>query len=349
MTATADEARVRFLEMLNLARGRAAALDDGPVRSALSDEFFSGVQSRLTGPLSGWSTWPPLFMYAVRSEPGRLESLDAALRAVLDRTRPEKRAGMDSWLRADDSGVGVRTWRCGLFELVVKTRFLVGATDVEFDAALPNGRDVDIRATVAGRSMYFEATVITESDEDQGVWTRFMAAKANDEHAVLIRPGEHDTADAKGPSPYYDTIRVYSKSYDKLAKKGDPAKCQVSDDYPNVILLSVWTGHGMPFTSSPGIGWALDELFADQPNAGALKTARPESADVALYTFLQEAKPDRAIELLQSPRRLGAIATFSETDFSYGRANYNAHRANQVSHVEKAAIEAIAGLPLTWA
>lgn len=343
-----DGARAHFAGLLAVARERAALLNDGPVRAALSEDLLSAVEARLDGELSGWSTWPPLFVYAARSEPGRLEELDAALQAVRERTRPEKRAALDDWLRADDSGAGGRLWRCGMFELAMKRRFLAAAVDVEFDSLLPNGRDVDIRATVDGQAMCFEATVITESDEDQDVWSRFMAAKAADEHAVLVRPGEHDATGAKGPSPYYDAIRVYSKIYDKLAKNGDPARPQLSDDDPNVILLSVWTGHGTPFTSSPGIGWALDELLSDQPNSGALKSARPGLTDVALRTFLDEAAPDRAIELLQCPRRMSGIALFDETNFKDSRVNYNARDLLRVTHARMASVDSIAASLLTW-
>ncbi len=349
MTATTDETRAHFAEKLAIARRRAADLDEGPVRAALSNGFFAGIEDRLAGDVSGWSTWPPLFCFAADDRGEHLADLDAAIKTVTERTRVEKRPGSDRWLLADDSDAGTRLWRGGLFELAMKTRFLDAATDVEFDAVLANGRDVDIRATVAGRSMCFEATVITESDEDQGVWARFMAAKDTDEHAVLIRPGEHDPEDANGPSPYYDCARVYLKVFDKLAKNWDPAKHQMSETDPNVILLSVWTGPGMPYTSSPGIGWALDELLADQPNAGAIKEmTRVGITDVSLATFLWSEAPAAAHELIHAPRRLGAIALFNETRYSTGRINYNARDANQLSHTEMAAIETIAALPLTW-
>jgi len=347
MTTTAGAA-AHFAEQLNVVRERAAGLGDGPVRLALSEEFLAGIEARLDGELSGWSTWPPLFVYSARSALGQLEALDAAIQAVTDQTRPAKQAATHGWLLAKDGGGGVRQWRSGLFELAVKSRFLAAATDVEFDAVLENGRDVDVRATVAGRSMCFEATIISESDEDQGVWARFMAAKGHDEASVLVRPGEHDPENAKGPSPYYDTSRVYLKIYDKLAKEFDPAKPQLSDDEPNVIMLSVWTGYGMPYTSSPGIAWALDELFADQPKGAAKEMTRPGLTDVSLRHFLDGVAPQRVLELLQSPRRVSAVSLFNETAYANGRINYNARTAHQLSHAEMAAVEAIAAVPLPW-
>jgi hypothetical protein len=320
------------------------------VRAALSDDFFADIAERLAGDVSGWSTLPPLFVYAADERGEHLAGLDGALRTVAEQTGDNRQDRVDGWLRADNTDSGTRIWRSGMFELAMKARFLAGATDVEFDALLPNGRDVDIRATVGGRPMCFEATVITESDEDQGVWARFVAAKVTDEDAVLSRPGVHDPADANGPSPYYDCARVYLKVFDKLAKGWNPAKCQLSETYPNVLLLSIWTGYGMPYASSPGIGWALDELFADQPNAGAIKElTRPGLTDISLASFLGEVAPANAQELLQSPRLLSAIAMFTEASASGGRLNYNARLEKQLSHADMAAIESIVRLPVPWA
>lgn len=349
MAATTKEARAHFTEKLVVARRRAADLDEGPLRAALSDGFFATIEQRLAGNVSEWSSWPPLFIYSGGERGEHLVELDSALKLVIEHTREERRPGVDRWLLADESDRGTREWRGGLFELAMKSRFLAGATDVEFDASLPNGRDADIRATVAGRSVYFEATVITESDEDQGVWSRFMAAKATDDHAVLVRPGKHDQPDANGPSPYYDCARVYLKVFDKLAKGWDPSRPQLSETDPNVILLSIWTSYGMPYASSPGIGWALDELFADQPNAGAIKElTRPGLTDISLATFLGEVAPTNAHELLQSPRLLSAVATFTESSPYGGRLNYNARQENRLSHAEMAAIDEILSLPVPW-
>lgn len=350
MTSPPNESRARAETHLALARSRATQLGDGPLRFALSDEFFSGIEARLEGPLSGWSTWPPLFRFAADERGEHLADLNDALLAVRSRTRPEKQAGLEGWLTADDGDAGTRLWRCGIFELAVKTRFLEAAEDVDFDYVLDNGRDIDIRATVAGRPMCFEATVLTESDEDQGVWARFMAVKSADEDAVLIRPGKYDPEEAKGPSPYYDCSRVYSKVYDKLAKKWDSARSQLSAVEPNVILLSVWTGFGMPYTASQGIGWALDELLADQPNMGAIKEMTREGVtDVSLATFLRrEAPPGAEFELIQSPRRIGAVALFNEARYSSSRVNYNAADVNLLSHAEVVAVEGILNRPLPW-
>ncbi len=349
MSATTDDTRAHLADLVNLARTRADELDDGPIKAALSDEYFDKIEHVTRGDVSGLTSWPPLFLRASRSSPEQLRAFQAALQRVHEHTPADKRHGLGTWLTSDASDPGARAWRGGLFELAMKDRFLRGAANVEFDALLPNGRDMDIAATVAGRRIFLEATVVTESDEDQSVWNRFAAAHARGEDAVLVRPGKHDARDAKGPSPYYDTMRIYSKVFDKLAKNGNPAKPQLSEDAPNALLVSVWTGHGTPYVSSPGIGWALDELFVDQPNMGAVKERTPSGLhDVSLSTFLKEGAPDHAHALLQSPRRLGGIILFNETRMHQARLNYNAIEPCRLGHAEMAAIEQILTLPLDW-
>jgi hypothetical protein len=53
MATTTDEARAHFAEKLVVARGRVGGLDEGPVRAALSDRFFAGIEdvSPLTCPV----------------------------------------------------------------------------------------------------------------------------------------------------------------------------------------------------------------------------------------------------------------------------------------------------------
>jgi hypothetical protein len=59
--------------------------------------------------------------------------------------------------------------------------------------------------------------------------------------------------------------------FDKLQRGGNPAQSQTSPDCPNILLLSCFPVHSAPLPFSPGLGWALDELFSGQPNMGAVK------------------------------------------------------------------------------
>jgi hypothetical protein len=116
----------------------------------------------------------------------------------------------------------------GLVETAAKARALAFAAandgwTVTFDAQLANGRDVDILLSGPERSYYVECTVITESDEDQQVHDEWLEARKTTSDLLLARPGPFDSANAKGPSPYYDANRLYIKVFDKLQKGGDPA------------------------------------------------------------------------------------------------------------------------------
>ena len=93
--------------------------------------------------------------------------------------------------------------------------------------------------------MCLECTVITDGDEDQGTWGRFIAAKSLDSNAVLVRPGKFGPPDAKSPSSYNNCVCLFAKVYDKLVKDLDPSKSQFADDCPNLLLISFnyWAGN----------------------------------------------------------------------------------------------------------
>jgi hypothetical protein len=96
--------------------------------------------------------------------------------------------------------------------------------------------------------------------------------------------------------------------------------------------------------------WALDELFAGQPNMGAVKQMAPGSAlpDISLMTFLTRQWPATATDLLQSPARLSGTLIFNCLGLQGGRINYNAHRDQQVSHLEMTRLEVIFSPARGW-
>ena len=241
-----------------------------------------------------------------------------------------------------------RKLRAGLVETAAKARALAFADASEgwtvmFDAPLANGRDVDILLAGPERSYSIECTVITESDEDQQVHDEWLGARKSTPDLLLARPGPFDPVNAKGPSAYYDTNRFYIKVFDKLQKGGDPAKSQTSPDCPNLLLLSCFPVHSSPLPFSPGLGWALDELFSGQPNMGALKQMPPGSSlpDISLMTFLRRQWPATATDLLQCPARLSGALIFNCLGLQRGRVNYNANPDQQLSHVEMAILEMV--------
>lgn len=240
-------------------------------------------------------------------------------------------------------------------ETTAKARALAfaGAHDgweVTFDAKLANGRGVDILLSGSERSYYIECTVITESDEDQQVHDKWLEARESAPGLLLARPGPFDPANAKGPSPYYDANRFYIKVLDKLQKDGNPTQSQTSSDSPNILLLSCFPLHSAPLPFSPGLGWALDELFSGQPNMGAVKQMPPGSSlpDISLMTFLRRQWPTTAANLLESPARLSGALIFNCLGLQGGRINYNANADQQVSHLEMMFLERVFAPARGW-
>ena len=154
-----------------------------------------------------------------------IASLDADVQLIRDHPTSNT-VQATAWLSARRGES--RKLRAGLVETTAKARALAFAAVnegwiVTFDAKLANGRDVDILLSGPDRSYYVECTVITESDEDQQVHGQWLEARKTNPDLLLARPGPFDSADAKGPSLYFDTNRFYIKVFDKLQKGGNPA------------------------------------------------------------------------------------------------------------------------------
>ena len=321
---------------------------DGPVRAVLTDAYVDECRAwvRNEGDLEN-ALWPPLLPYAMMPwhSPQQLRLLDADVRSIRDHPTSDPMTAV-RWLAA--KGADGRLWRGGLFETSVKARALAFATTredwtVAFDVPLPSGRNVDIVLTSGDRSYFLECTVITESDEDQEVHAAWTKARKKDPRLLLARPGPFDTPTSKGASAYYDANRFYIKIFDKLQKDGDRSRTQTSDDYPNLLLLSCFPVFGSPLPFSPGLGWALSELFSRQPNMGSVKTMPPNSpvADISLLAFLRSVWPATALDLLECPGRLSGVLTFNCLGLDGGRINYNANKAQQLTHLEMACLESI--------
>lgn len=290
--------------------------------------------------------WPPLLGWTMA--PWRADEialLDNDVQKIRDHPTSDP-VQATAWLSG--SRGELRKLRAGLVETTAKARALAFADandgwTVAFDAPLANGRDVDILLSGPERSYYIECTVITESDEDQQVHDEWIEARKTTPGLLLARPGPFDSANAKGPSPYYDTNRFYIKVFDKLQKAGNPAQSQTSPDCPNILLLSCFPVHSAPLPFSPGLKWALDELFSGQPNMGAIKQMPPGTAvpDISLMTFLTRQWPATATDLLQSPARLSGALIFNCLGLQSGRINYNANPDQQVSHLDMTFLEAV--------
>jgi hypothetical protein len=283
------------------------------------------------------------------------------LQRVVRRSNRRSPAKVTAFLKAD--AIQDREWCGGLFEIAAKARLLrIPGLAVELDFPLPNGREADALLNWRGSTFSLECTVITDSDEDREAWDRFVAELNAGKATAMIRPGPFDSKNARSPSPYYDTIRIYAKVYDKLAPELQPGRTQFLPDVPSLLLMSSWSSRGTLAANSPGVGWALDELFADQPRRRSIAEEEP-GIDIALggwidftaKTLLTKGRlaPDRCAnalrELMAAPRKLGGILLFNECSFAKARLNYNARPECRPSHREMSDLEAWLGGPPYWA
>ncbi len=346
-----------YYELVQDVREKLAALpSDGPIRKALPESKMKEIADRVEiAPTSDLESgyWPPLFCFVSRRDIADLTEFESDLRLVC--TKSSSPDSVVNFLEANPQED--TRWTSGLFELCIKACVIKQTQSaIEVDSALPNGSRPDIRLSLNGRNVWFECTVLGDSQEDRAAWDRYMQVRKIDKSVQMVRPGNFDTADSKGPSLYYDCLRMYLKVFNKLAPNFNPDKSQVSPDEPNVLLISIASSKS-PLSQSPGIGWALDELLADQPKGEARVKDVAPSLDISLSGWLdfqardlsQQSKLEfkaycqRFHEIIALPRRLGAIIVFDGYKIEHARVNYNALSKCSLSHKNAARFEEILG------
>ncbi|QDU98802.1 hypothetical protein [Lignipirellula cremea] len=352
-----------YRQMVASVRAKLAGLDQhSPLVESLTSEVLQRLDNRIEQtPVEHltYGYWPPILGLVDTLSITQLQALDADLSLVLNNSEPIKRKELVSFLpprEHDKTG----PWYGGLFDIWAKSTAIKTGLPIKLDHLLPNRRDHDITIEVDSRRYHLENTVITQDDESRAVWDRFLQDKRKDPRKVLVRPGAYCPPNAKGPSPYYDALRVYAKVYDKLAKNLNPAKSQCVDDEPNILLVS-FSGLGVR-SDCPSVGWVLDELFADQPKMvhalasdGITDISLDAWIDFTAKDLISKAKMtidffyDNFSEMMAAPRKLGGILLFDGTRLSGSRVNYNAYESSRVSHRQMVRIEEIfASEPCWW-
>lgn len=293
-----------------------------------------------------YSKWPPTFGLLASSDIEEVRLIDKDIDLVIAKSKPEKAREIVGFLAASETDK-IGTWYGGMFDVWSKCVAIRSGLSAEFDRLLPNGRDHDILLDLGGTKLNLENTVITQDDESLKVWDRFLSDKRSDPTKVLIRPGPYCPPNAKGPSPYYDTLRVYAKVFDKVAKQLNPGKSQFPKDEKNVLLLS-FCGIGVN-ALSPSVGWALDELFACQPRGkreGAGKDISLQAwTDFTANELIASAKisvddyVSRFQDIFRALRRLSGVLLFDDKKLVDARVNYNADEPSRISHGEISKLE----------
>lgn len=355
------------LEITQDVRNKLLALPEAAhIRKALSfeqmDEITEQIETISIDELE-WQKWPPLLLFINRHTLSDIFAFESDINIVINNSHKKAYSQIIQHLKASPDKD--RDWAGVLFEIFVKSSCLKEkGLAVQLDYPLPNGKETDVRVEIGGKAFYLECTVITDSDEDREVWDKFIDAKKVDPETFLIRPGQFDPLNAKGPSQYYDCLRFYAKVYDKIAKDLDPEKSQLSEDALNILLISFFSPYAHLSPMSRGIGWALDELFSDQPRTpGTIKNSPPNIIDISVLAYLSftekrlikeglNLNPNKDTgyfnKLINAARKISGIMLFDRCCFKAGRVNYNAKKECRISHHEMAKMEELFTAPPDW-
>lgn len=281
--------------------------------------------------------WDPLVLFLYRHTEEAILEFDRDIDIVAKNSSARQKNVLLDFLKADQGEV--RKYVAGKFEVYVKSRLLrLFGNSVELDYQLPNGRDADIRLSMDGKYYFLECSVRTDTDASISKWENG------------VRCGSED--------PYSHCIDIYYKVFDKIAKNFDSKKSQMSEDYPNVLLISFYTPFSTLYEESIGVNWALEELFADQPSSRDFRGSLARWIDDKLceaqgegtISCTAEEMNDHRDSLFKALRKIGGIMLFdNRCQLKMARVNYLANEKNSLSHSEMAKVEAKFDVGPSWA
>lgn len=349
--------KTRFRNLIEVARANLSHLAaGGPLRAALTESDLRGFGRRVSTTRAEdlvVSTWPCVFGFVSNSTPEALRQLDHDVLLVEECTKDRGRRGQVRSFLGAGPGESNR-WKSGLFEVSTKATALNAWGDLaEMEPRIPNGLRPDAVVRIGGRDVFFESTVLGESTEDAYYWKEHNKRFKKNPFFVGMRPGPLDMPGGKGPGMDADVIRIYEKVYEKVAPRLDPGRAQLSSEHPNVLLLSLWSGPMSLGSSSPGVGWAFDELFADQPRKRQDTALPSTNLETNLVGWLDHRARDllnrgkiteaeyraRHRDLIAAPRNVSAVVFFKGLRMSGARMNY--HADHPITHANLARFEAI--------
>ncbi len=355
-----NDGKKYFFEMLNDVDRKISALSPvSNIRKALSNERLKKIREWIENKNSddlAVGNWPPLFLYIFSHSVEEISALENDIALVVMNSKETSISALTRYLSADANEV--RLWCGGIFEIFIKSQIIKNRLQSELDYILPNGKENDLRISIGDTFYHLECTVLTDSEEDIKVWGRFMTDKKNDRSAILVRPGKYDEPNGKAPSLYYDCLRFYAKVYDKIAPKLNTEEGQLSESNKNVLIISICVSHNI-LAHSPGVGWVLDELFANQPRV----SFSPQGiTDVSLSAWVEFTANELIYKkeldfnkyneifhkIISAPRKIGGILLFNRCLLKEARINYNAHKGCRISHNEMAQLEECFNLIPSW-
>ena len=305
-----------------------------------------------------WDYWYPLYLFIEHHSIDQILKFENDLQMVAKHSDENYSKSINNFLTSSQDKN--REWASNFFEIHIKSVLLKNTDEVLFDFRLPNGKKPDAKINLNNENIVIEITALTESDEDRAVWDNFMKDLKNDPEQVLVRPGKFDVKGSKSPSLYYDAVRFYSKVYDKIAYRLNLNNSQLSDDYPNILFISLYA----PTTSlnlSLGINWALDELLSTQPK-GRNYTNSESAIDISFSNWLdfyareliskklltRDYFIDNYQKIIAALQKISAIIIFNQFNKIQARINYNASDKHKISHSLMADLEKIFDNHTEW-
>jgi len=328
------------------------------IRSALSggvmDKLSSDVESQDLAHLRVRS-YHPLFLFVSELDLSHIRDLETDIALVVSQTSCNKRRDMASFLREAEEKEQRelnRQFRAGLFEIFVKSR-LLRAEDgrVVLDAPLPGcgKRNADAKLTIGGRDLYLEATILSESEGDQGRLRSLCEAMKADPFACQ----------AWWTSPSREADRLRRTVYEKLARKLSLEKSQLTDAHPNVLLISFFGRYTSASPDSPETTSALAELLSDElGNLEQEPAPQPEDTSLGAwlhrYATCQDGRVRlaeaeyrrRRIPLLNLRKRISAILLFKDCELTRSMVNNSAN--HRVTDSEMARLEDMFSTAPSW-
>ncbi|MFX0138713.1 MAG: hypothetical protein ACFFDN_34045 [Candidatus Hodarchaeota archaeon] len=298
-----------------------------------------------------WDYWYPLYLFVEHHSIDHILKFEDDLQMIVEHSDENYVKSINNFLTSSQDKN--REWSSKLFEIYIKRILLENFKEVSFDFQLPNGKRPDAKIILNTSNIFIEITALTESDEDRVVWDNFMEDLKSNPEQVLVRPGKFYAKGSKSPSPYYDAVRFYSKVYDKIAHRLNINDSQLSDDYPNILIIFLYT----PTTSlnlSLGINWALEELLSIQPT-GQKCVDSQKTIDISLSSWLefyaQELISNDLLtqdSFIKNHQKISGIIIFDRFKKIQSRINYNASEKQKISHYLMSEIEKIFDNHLEW-
>lgn len=276
-----------------------------------------------------WAYWQPLFLFLKNASEAEITAFDDDLRMVSDRT-PRGKSQVCKFLV--DKSETSSSWMGGLFEVFAKSALLKSdllSVDA-LDRQQSNSKIIDAKITIGQRTVGVEMTTLGESDQSERRWRNHCEAIKEDSSESF-----YDRQDA-----YTQGRRLFDKVYEKIAPTFDPTRSQLLPEAPNLLLIGLSPLISDLTPTSPSIGWALDELFSDQPNGN--------TSQVSLAAYLQhklKGKSGLLEKMLEAPRQVSGILLFHGCTLGHARINYNATDQCRISHSEMAIVEGILAQP----